>query len=169
MDFMRTLLLAATAALGLASVPAQAAVNVPVPTDNYITVGGLDWAWAAPCAAYGDSCGPVDFSFQGTLGWRAPTLAEFLARPDYTAFGSKCASAWFSQYSHCDFGDAASGYIFDWGHNVLPLGSNRYAESWVVRGEQGPGGVPEAATWAMMIAGFGMVGAAMRRRTALTA
>lgn len=30
-------------------------------------------------------------------------------------------------------------------------------------------GVPEAATWAMMIAGFGLVGAAMRRRVALAA
>ncbi len=31
------------------------------------------------------------------------------------------------------------------------------------------GGVPEPATWAMLIAGFGLVGAAARRRTALTA
>ncbi len=30
-------------------------------------------------------------------------------------------------------------------------------------------GVPEAATWAMMIAGFGLVGAAMRRRSAALA
>lgn len=30
----------------------------------------------------------------------------------------------------------------------------------------GPGGVPEPATWAMLIAGFGMVGAAVRRRKA---
>ncbi len=164
---MRTLLLAATAALGLAAVPAQAAEVVP--SSDYITVNGLDWAWASPCAAFGDSCGPVDFSGQAGQGWRAPTLAEFLARPDYTAFSSKCASRWFSVHAHCDFEDAANGYIFDWGYNVLPLGNTRWSESWVVRGQQEPGGVPEAATWAMMIAGFGMVGAAMRRRTALTA
>lgn len=30
---------------------------------------------------------------------------------------------------------------------------------------EGPGPVPEPATWAMMIAGFGLVGGAMRRRT----
>lgn len=30
-------------------------------------------------------------------------------------------------------------------------------------------GVPEPATWAMLIAGFGLVGAAMRRRQAVTA
>lgn len=32
-----------------------------------------------------------------------------------------------------------------------------------------PGGVPEPTTWAMMIAGFGLAGAAMRRRTARVA
>ena len=31
------------------------------------------------------------------------------------------------------------------------------------------GAVPEPATWAMMIGGFGLVGAAMRRRAAATA
>ena len=31
------------------------------------------------------------------------------------------------------------------------------------------GGVPEASTWAMLIAGFGLVGAAMRRRSAALA
>ena len=32
----------------------------------------------------------------------------------------------------------------------------------------GPGGVPEPATWALMILGFGAVGGAMRRRTKLS-
>jgi PEP-CTERM motif len=32
---------------------------------------------------------------------------------------------------------------------------------------QGPGGVPEPEAWALMIAGFGLVGAAMRRRAAV--
>ena len=31
-------------------------------------------------------------------------------------------------------------------------------------GARGPGAVPEPATWAMMLAGFGLVGVAMRRR-----
>ena len=31
-------------------------------------------------------------------------------------------------------------------------------------GARGPGAVPEPATWAMMLAGFGLVGGAMRRR-----
>jgi hypothetical protein len=155
--------LIATAGLALAAAnPAHAAINAPVPVSDYITFGGLDWAWAQPCAAYGSSCGPVDLSYQSSQGWRFPTLDEFLARPDYTDFGGKCAAAYFGGWSHCDFSDAASGYIFDYGHNVLPLGSDYYSESWVVRGAQGA--VPEPATWAMMIAGFGAVGFAMRRR-----
>jgi hypothetical protein len=36
-------------------------------------------------------------------------------------------------------------------------------------GEGGPGGIPEPATWAMMILGFGLVGFAARRRTAAPA
>jgi hypothetical protein len=32
---------------------------------------------------------------------------------------------------------------------------------------QGGGGVPEPATWALMLAGFGLLGATLRRRTAL--
>lgn len=38
-----------------------------------------------------------------------------------------------------------------------------------VPGPDTGGGVPEPATWAMMIAGFGMAGAALRRRRALAA
>jgi hypothetical protein len=32
-----------------------------------------------------------------------------------------------------------------------------------------PSGVPEPASWAMLIGGFGLTGAAMRRRKAMTA
>ena len=47
------------------------------------------------------------------------------------------------------------------GNALFPLGGNT--------GYELLGGVPESATWAMMIAGFGLVGAAMRRRAAATA
>jgi hypothetical protein len=51
---MKRLLLATALAAGLAAAPggAEAAyLDVPVPTNAYITRGGLDWAWAFPLPA----------------------------------------------------------------------------------------------------------------------
>lgn len=162
--------LSATCALFvLSAVPAQAITNAPVPVANYITFGGLDWAWANPCAPYQPSCGVVDMSYQATQGWRFPTLAEFLARPAAADFGVsgnfKCAAAYFSTaYSHCDYNDAVTGYIFDYGYGVLGAkGADSASETWVVRGAAAPA-VPEPASWAMMIGGLGIAGAALRRR-----
>jgi len=43
---------------------------------------------------------------------------------------------------------------------------NNYSIQWDnLNARQGPGGVPEPASWAMMVGGFGLVGAAMRRRS----
>jgi hypothetical protein len=164
------------AALALAAAaPAQATIYAPVPVSSYITLGGLDWAWANPCAPYGSSCGVVDMSYQSTLGWRFPTLAEFLARPKVSDFAGKCAAAYFGAvHSHCDFGDPEysagvngagqpMGYLFDYGYGITVYGSDSLAETWVVRGAMAPG-VPEPATWAMMMAGLGLAGGLMRRR-----
>ena len=56
-----------------------------------------------------------------------------------------------------DFGGVANQIAFD----NITLGSS-------TPGNPGVPGVPEPTTWAMLIAGFGLVGAAMRRRTRLT-
>ena len=44
------------------------------------------------------------------------------------------------------------------------LAGSRWLTDGSVSAVAGGGSVPEPATWAMMIAGFGVVGAAMRRR-----
>jgi hypothetical protein len=151
-------------------VPALAQINAPVPTANYITFGGFDWAWASPCPPSGGfggtTCGfgPIlDLSYQGTQGWRLPTAAELAAGPSVTDFGTAsafaCASAWFvPTYTHCDYGDAAGGAVFG-----TPGGDVWYAETWVIR--DGSGAVPEPAAWGMLIGGFALAGAAMRRRS----
>lgn len=179
--------LAILAAFGLATaaVPASAAFfDVAVPDNAYITFGGLDWAWANPCGPF-DSCGDIDLSFQSTLGWRLPTVAEFALRPtanDFVFAGANvpqigsdpvtgatffsaapgaaaCATPYFSnRYRHCDWSDGLGGIIWDPG---LP-GGQGVPETWVVRNSDGV--VPEPATWAMLIAGFGLVGGALRRR-----
>ena len=183
------LLLAAAVAFAAAS-PAAAIINAPVPTNAYVTFGGLDWAWASPCDASGpNSCGVIDLSYQSTQGWRVAVAADFASGMDYTKFvfpganvpaggndpatgatffganpsAAACASAWFSNYTHCDFGDGVGGNVWN-----MPGTLNQGAcchETWVVRDAAG-GAVPEPASWAMLIAGFGLVGAIQRRRKA---
>lgn len=167
--FMKKLLLAAVTTVGAVTVatPASAApIIAPVPTANYITFGGRDWAWAAPCAPEAPSCGVVDMSYQSTQGWRVAQAADFATGPTVADFGTaadfKCAAAWFStNYTHCDYGDGQIFAIFN--HPSNPFPGNGAVETWVVRGAAG---VPEPAAWALLIAGFGIAGAAMRRKQA---
>jgi hypothetical protein len=176
---------ALTAAVALGSLAiagaASAAINAPVPVANYIVYGGLDWAWAGPCAPFiSNSCNisgtDTLTAYQASQGWRIPTLAEFLNRPEVPNFGGACASAWFgSGWSHCDFGDPdypfgqingvkPHGYLYDYGYGVSANGNNALAETWFVRS-----GVPEPAAWVLMIAGFGLAGAMLRRRSLVAA
>jgi hypothetical protein len=156
--FNLTLSAACVALASISAVPAQAAINAPVPVENFINVDGLDWVWASPCSPDGCWAGSgIDMSYQSTQGWRIPTYAEFAARPEESEFGGKCGSAYFTEFSWCD---AYNGQ-WDFGYG---LGStDTYSETWLVRGDLS-GAVPEPASWAMMIGGLGLVGATMRRR-----
>ncbi len=46
-------------------------------------------------------------------------------------------------------------------HNFLNVRPTSYGAAEYIGG---PGGIPEPATWGLMIAGFGMAGAVLRRR-----
>ena len=154
----KTIMGAAAALCLLAAGQASAALyNAPVASNAYITIGGLDWAWASPIAE------AIDFTFQGAFGWRAPTATELLAAPLGTAFqfvganvnfltgtdavsGSNfqyndashtgdaaCAAAYFSAfYSHCDWGNAP-GTLNDPRPWAGQAGAPSYAETLVVR------------------------------------
>ncbi len=76
---MRKLLACLVALVATAGANA-APINSPVPTNAYITMGGLDWAWANPLP------GGVDLSYQGQFGWRLPTAAELANSPFATDF-----------------------------------------------------------------------------------
>ncbi len=70
------------------------------------------------------------------------------------------------------YGDFGGGLNSGWGEfsGYAPVFRNRAWIEGLVPGAFGPGGVvPEPATWAMLIAGFGLVGAAARRRKAAVA
>jgi len=172
-------------ALSLLWIPAQAApLNVAVPANAYISIGNLDWAWAAPCAPTQPSCGIIDLSFQGPLGWRLPSAAEFASHPvaaDFVfpganvpsggqdAVGNKfqdgspgaaaaCAAAYFSsQHKHCDWGNGVSGLWAD------PAGGwSGHYESLVVRGVSA---IPLPFALPLFGAGLVILGF-MRRRNA---
>jgi len=63
------------------------------------------------------------------------------------------------------FADGAFGFYNYSQANVLYAG----IEEVVLPPTPGPGGIPEPATWAMLILGFGLVGGAMRRRRGVAA
>lgn len=174
---------AAAIGAAFAVAPASAAINLPIPTNAYITVNGLDWAWGAPLpnSYFSDA-----LSYQGTQGWRLPTLAELAFAPVGTDFmfsganvplggsdaasgssfqatngaltgAAACAAGYFNTgYSHCDWQDGGQPWA---GMN----GASSYADQLYVR--VSTQAVPELATWAMMIVGMGAVGVSMRRRS----
>ena len=84
------------------------------------------------------------------------------------------------------FSDTLIGYSKTFAHSAstLSLGIRASGAGWQGGGDEawgidnikltydghgGTGGVPEPATWALMIAGFGLAGATLRRRRTLTA
>lgn len=166
--------------------PATAAINLPIPSNAYITANGLDWAWGAPLP---DSFFSNALSYQGTQGWRLPTLSELAFAPLGTDFifsganvpfggydaasgstfqatnsaltgAAACAAGYFNTgYAHCDWQDGRGPSSSGWAGTA---GASSYADQLYVR-DASPA-VPEPATWAMMVGGLGIVGAIMRRR-----
>lgn len=180
----------AVAALGAATTASAAFINTPIPTNAYITIGGLDWAWGSPVV--GDD---GQLTFQATLGWRLPTDAELLTAPRNTAFqfvganvpfngtaagsgatfqdltatytgAAACATPYFSAtYHHCDWGDGAVGVPWAGQPDSEVNSDQLYVRATLASPTSGA--VPEPSTWAMLIMGFGALGVMMRRRRAI--
>ena len=179
----KTILAMCASLIGLSSGAAHAAIlDAPVPVNATVTKNGFQWAWAAPVV-------DVDLSYQSQFGWRLPTAAELLLAPSgfdfkfsganvplggndpvsganfqYTAptldSAAALATPYFSiSYKHGDWCNApGSGCGLN---NEQPWnGPPSYAEALVLRAV---GGVPEPATWALMMIGIGAVGASMRQ------
>lgn len=155
---------------GMATGAQAALVNAPVDSSEYITIGGFDWAWAGPCAPEAPSCGVIDMSFQGPLGWAVTTgsqITDIIASVgglkswvDLFAATDICASRFFSSlYSHCDYNDGYAGYIFGLAGDP---GANTNEEVFVVR----VSAVPVPASLPLLIGGvalLGLIGRAKRR------
>src|SRR6188768_3717252 len=69
---------------GLRSVFANPILS-DLPSDAYITINGLDWAWASPVAShdFGDN---QLFDPELHAGWRFATAEEWAVRPSASAF-----------------------------------------------------------------------------------
>jgi hypothetical protein len=96
--------------------------------------------------ATGDVLGTIDLDAQFNDDCVGDPTGDFC---NWTAIGVLFEGTAFS----IDFGGTAN----QTGYDNITFGSDR------------PGGIPEPATWAMMILGFGLVGATARRRVARVA
>jgi hypothetical protein len=149
----------ALAVMGLGLMVGSAFANPiasDLPADTYIIKDGLEWTWASPVneETWGSNILSAP-SFHA--GWRFATDLEMQNRPVLADFtrpdGSYIQSAayWNSVYTHVDAGDLGSGLVNSaWGHS--------WNETLYVAA------VPEPETYALMLAGLGVVGAIARRK-----
>jgi hypothetical protein len=77
----------------------------------------------------------------------------------------------FAPGSFLNYGFTLGAFSTPGTHETVIFGTGQAGRLVVtdLSGGGGPGGVPEPATWAMLIAGFGLVGATLRRRRAVPA
>ncbi|MHA6261951.1 PEP-CTERM sorting domain-containing protein [Arenibacterium sp. CAU 1754] len=166
-----SLLVALVLGLQFYATDAEAAlVDAPVAASDYITFGGADWAYASPCAPFAPSCGVIDLSYQGGLGWALPSIAQMDAAiaaaggaAAWTAMFQNigaCAAEYFSSsYSHCDYSQATNGDIYNYSANVIDANAY-YDEVFVVR----VAAVPVPASLPLIVGGLGLMGFVARRR-----
>lgn len=148
-----------------AQVSAAFAINTnPLPLSTYITVGNLDWTWAAPInEQYWGSNELMAPSFH--QGWRFATEREFANHPSFEAFlrqdNSVIQSAeyWNTVYTHVDNWDFQNGYVSSaWGHS--------WNETLYVRDAVGTP-LPLAASVVLFGSGFaGLIGRLKRKANA---
>ena len=126
----------------------------------YLTAGEYQIGFSAyaPSNGYGNA---GDASFSGTIA--GVTLANYLV--------SNGPAATWQTFQGAKTVDTAGWYEvkFTFGTDLYPSKDVVIDQVYIIAGNPPQPGVPEPATWAMLIAGFGMVGVSYRRRRAVSA
>ncbi|MET0307734.1 MAG: PEP-CTERM sorting domain-containing protein [Sphingomonas sp.] len=186
--------MAIASALLMSGAAAHAQYRPPVPDNAYITIDGLDWAWALPYNAVQDPYfySGIDLFYQGKLGWRFPTPEEFAIHPvlaDFTFAGAngeaglppsisiirysglygvptEDVACATAWFSNLDFCNWDQAFQGHWYDPAAPFESQYVYQTLVVRphGFVPAGPVPEPGHWILLLIGFGILGAASRAR-----
>ena len=184
----RSSLFAAVAASALVSMPASAAIvslasNVDLSGSPYTVNIGTDASYtfsfvpnglsdvAIAMSGTGQVYGNGFFSPNGPdplqIGVTVPdqlSLGEFFSQAGTQSIPYSIAQV-FVALSFVTGGQTYYGYAGVGGSFLTEFAYNDTPGGSIVTGETAPaGGVPEPASWAMMLGGFGLVGGAMRRR-----
>ena len=173
--FSKTLTAAAFGALLIAAPAANAAVVIPLCNNTDIT------PTAQQCVGYaqGNLLNNANLAAQtsalATLGltWNGITLEKLEPGANPANFATALNGVTYigihygrGQGPVSVPGGVTAFYRFDAGVNADTFGINPGSISGVSLYSTGLAGVPEPATWAMMIFGFGLIGGALRSRKA---
>lgn len=153
--------------------------STPIP-DSVVLLNfnssGLDWVYAGPIGPEEWGPGMIEpASYRAAEGWRTASPAEWAAHPNWDDFiipgyivspiaghtdhsSYLFASEYWGDFSHVDLNDFADGRVTDGFNNPGVFGS--VPETIYVR----VSAVPEPETYAMLLAGLGLLGFAARRR-----
>ncbi len=144
--------------------------QAPNPANIVNTGNGLEWVYAAPCAAVSPSCGVVQLHH----GFRFATASEWLSSfvnlqglvDAFNPLPNKgCSAPEFSTaHNHCDFGDTQNGYVWGAPASIATTSSTHQAtETFLVRGLVED--IPEPMTLGLIGLGLAGLGFGRRRTT----
>ncbi len=128
-----------------------------------LTINGFTFSYAVPSLTYSEIYADQASSFSTTSSMAKIGIDSYLSNSIYDVFSAPYADESFSNYSGNVAGALGNSGVFVFGaglNNRLNLKNTTYSISTT----GATPAVPEPATWAMMIGGFGGIGGAMRAR-----